>query len=147
MAAQKPASGRPWFVRYANPAVSDPITTVGSPFGVPFQPTNEPQELVMQADPLMFKEFPTQQAAAAWIASATGQKDLGFGAGPASAAREAVTSASPLGALFQKAIWIRAAEVLVGLVLIGIGLNAMLKGRPLSLVTSAAGLASRVVPA
>jgi len=56
----------------------------------------------------------------------------------------AVNSANPLGALFQAAIWIRVAEVAAGLILLGIGLNAMLKGRPLSAVTSAAGAAGKV---
>jgi hypothetical protein len=49
--------------------------------------------------------------------------------------------------LFDSHIWLRVAEVVVGLILIGIGLNSMLKGRPMTIVTSAAGLASKVVPA
>jgi len=55
-------------------------------------------------------------------------------------------SSSVLGPLFQSNIWLRVAEVLIGVVLIGIGLNAMLKGRPLAVVTSTAGLAGKVVP-
>jgi hypothetical protein len=49
--------------------------------------------------------------------------------------------------LFQAHIWLRVAEVVAGLVLIAIGLNSMLKGKPLSVVSSTAGLASKVVPA
>ena len=39
--------------------------------------------------------------------------------------------------------FLRAAEILAGLVLLGIGLNSMLKGKPLQLVTSAAGKAGK----
>lgn len=42
--------------------------------------------------------------------------------------------------------FVRIGEILAGLVLLGIGLNAMLKGRPLQVVTSTAGLAAKVVP-
>lgn len=42
--------------------------------------------------------------------------------------------------------FLRVGEILAGLVLIGIGLNSMLKGRPLNIVTSAAGLAAKAVP-
>jgi hypothetical protein len=49
--------------------------------------------------------------------------------------------------LFDSHIWLRVAEVVVGLILIGIGLNSMLKGKPLSIVTGAAGVVSKVVPA
>jgi hypothetical protein len=41
---------------------------------------------------------------------------------------------------------LRAAEVIAGLILLGIGLNAMLKGRPLAMVTGAAGGLAKVVP-
>lgn len=36
-------------------------------------------------------------------------------------------------------LWIRVAEVVVGVVLIAIGLNSMLKGKPMSIVTNTAG--------
>ena len=42
--------------------------------------------------------------------------------------------------------FVRIGEILAGLVLIGIGLNAMLRGRPLQVVTSTAGLAAKAVP-
>lgn len=51
-----------------------------------------------------------------------------------------------LGGLFQKNIWMRVGEVVVGLILLGIGLNAMLKGLPLQVVTTAAGHVGKVVP-
>ena len=49
--------------------------------------------------------------------------------------------------LFNKNIWLRVGEVVVGLILLGIGLNALLKGKPMTIVTKTAGLASKVVPA
>lgn len=58
-------------------------------------------------------------------------------------AEAAVSSASPIGGLFQASIWLRVAEVAIGVILIGIGLNAMLKGKPLEVVTSAAGKAGK----
>jgi hypothetical protein len=58
-------------------------------------------------------------------------------------AEAAVSSSSPIGGLFQASIWLRVAEVTIGVILIGIGLNAMLKGKPLSVVTSAAGKAGK----
>ena len=54
-------------------------------------------------------------------------------------AEAAVSSSSPIGGLFQASLWLRVAEVAMGLILIGIGLNALLKGKPLTVVTSAAG--------
>lgn len=58
-------------------------------------------------------------------------------------AEAAVSSGSPIGGLFQASIWLRVAEVAIGVILIGIGLNAMLKGKPLAVVTSAAGKAGK----
>lgn len=43
-------------------------------------------------------------------------------------------------------ILLRVGEVIVGAVLIGIGVNSMAKGKPFNLVTSAAGLAGKVIP-
>jgi len=54
-------------------------------------------------------------------------------------AEAAVSSASPIGGLFQASLWVRVAEVTIGVILIGIGLNAMLHGRPLTVVTGAVG--------
>ncbi len=44
-----------------------------------------------------------------------------------------------LSDLTSASLWIRVGEGIVGLILIGIGLNAMLKGKPFQIVTGAAG--------
>jgi hypothetical protein len=49
--------------------------------------------------------------------------------------------------LFQAHLWLRVAEVVAGLVLIAIGLNSMLKGKPMAVISSTAGLAAKAVPA
>ena len=41
---------------------------------------------------------------------------------------------------------VRLVEILAGLVLVGIGLNSMLKGKPLTVVTGPAGKLAKVVP-
>lgn len=41
---------------------------------------------------------------------------------------------------------LRIGEVIVGVVLIGIGINSMAKGKPFQIVTGAAGMASKVIP-
>lgn len=61
------------------------------------------------------------------------------GTTPQAAASDALKSANPLAGLFQKAIWLRVGEVVVGLILLGIGMNALLKGKPMTFVTGAAG--------
>ena len=61
--------------------------------------------------------------------------------------KNAISSLNPLGALFQRNIWVRVAEVVTGLILLGIGLNALMKGKPMSVVTKTAGLAAKAVPA
>ena len=94
--------------------------------------------------------FTSKASADAYVKSKGGTpvtSPLGAAGGQAAlnAGSAAVTAAAnPLAALFQAAIWIRVAEVAAGLILLGIGLNAMLKGRPLSAVTSAAGVAGKV---
>jgi hypothetical protein len=50
------------------------------------------------------------------------------------------------GWLSQGSLWMRIGEILVGLVLLGIGVNSLLKGAPLKVVTSTAGIAAKVVP-
>lgn len=47
------------------------------------------------------------------------------------------------GRLSQASTWIRVGEVVIGLILVGIGLNAMLKGKPFQVVTKAAGVAGK----
>jgi hypothetical protein len=46
--------------------------------------------------------------------------------------------------LFQSAIWKRVGEVIVGLILLGIGLNALIKSTPLAPVTKAAGAVGKL---
>jgi hypothetical protein len=81
-------------------------------------------------------------------ATPTGSAVQGLQNVPGSVAGAAASSISSsiLGPLFQSNIWLRVAEVLIGVVLIGIGLNAMLKGKPLQVVTNTAGMAAKVVP-
>lgn len=86
--------------------------------------------------------YPTRSAAQA-AADAQNAGQSGLAPAAAAAAKAAVSSASPIGGLFQGAIWLRVAEVAIGVILIGIGLNAMLKGKPLAIVTSAAGKAGK----
>lgn len=50
-----------------------------------------------------------------------------------------------LGRLKQGATWERAAEILIGGVLLAIGINALFKGRPLQVVTGAAGAVGKAV--
>jgi hypothetical protein len=47
------------------------------------------------------------------------------------------------GALSNANTWIRVGEAVAGLILLGIGLNSMLKGKPLQFVTRAAGVAGK----
>lgn len=84
------------------------------------------------------------------IAAGTTGASAELGALPGAAAKGAASAVSTLtnpaswiAALFQSAIWLRVAEAVAGLILLGIGLNAMLKGKPLSAVTSAAGVAGK----
>lgn len=43
-------------------------------------------------------------------------------------------------------LWLRVGEVVAGLILLGIGVNALFKGKPLQVVTKGAALAAKVVP-
>ena len=83
--------------------------------------------------------YPTKAQAQAYASSMTTvPQDV-------SAAGSSVVN-DALKPLFQSHIWLRVAEVVVGLVLLGIGLNALMKGKPLSAVTGAAGVVGKVVP-
>lgn len=73
-------------------------------------------------------------------AQETGQLGVGGAKGFANASKD-ILGGFNIGGWF-----LRIGEILVGLVLVGIGLNSMLKGKPLNVVTSAAGLAAKVVP-
>lgn len=77
-------------------------------------------------------------------------------AGPAGLAAEGGTAAlsgvgqdvvnDALKPLFQASIWKRMGEVSVGLILLAIGVNALFKNKPLSIVTSGAGALGKVAP-
>lgn len=82
-------------------------------------------------------------AGTAGAASLEGAIPQAAATGAENAVSTLASPASFLAALFQGAIWIRVAEAAAGLILLGIGLNAMLKGRPLAAVTSAAGKAGK----
>jgi hypothetical protein len=85
--------------------------------------------------------YPTQAAADSEAATLNGNAKKGVAgsleSGAAAAGGDVLNDA--LKPLFQASIWIRVAEVVAGLILLGIGLNAMLKGKPLSVVTGTAG--------
>jgi len=66
------------------------------------------------------------------------------GAAGVGAAESAATAVPDfLSRLTSANLWIRVGEVVAGLILLGIGLNAMLKGKPLQVVTGAAGVAGK----
>ncbi len=73
--------------------------------------------------------------------AAEGPTPFNRGAG----AVESTATAVPdfLSRLTSANLWIRVGEVVVGLILLGIGLNAMLKGKPLQVVTQTAGVAGK----
>lgn len=74
--------------------------------------------------------------------SAPGNVVGGVGQSPSQASSDIAGQAkvsSVLGLLSGGAIWVRVAEVLVGLALLGVGLNALLKGKPAALAGYAAG--------
>lgn len=43
-------------------------------------------------------------------------------------------------------LWLRVGEIVAGMILLGIGVNALFKGAPMKTVTKAAGVAAKVVP-
>ena len=58
-----------------------------------------------------------------------------------------IKNLDPFKGLNLSSWMLRIGEILVGLVLVGIGLNSMLKGKPLAVVTGAAGLAGKAAMA
>lgn len=89
--------------------------------------------------------FTTQAEAVAWQhqAQLAGSSPTGLAQ---TTAQQAINSLNPLGGLFQPNLWMRVGEVAVGLILLAIGVNAMFKGKPLQVVTRAAGVAGKAVP-
>lgn len=72
-------------------------------------------------------------------------QDLAGGTENVVGAAESSATAVPdfLSRLTSGNLWIRIGEVVAGLILLGIGLNAMLRNKPLQVVTSAAGVAGK----
>jgi hypothetical protein len=138
-------NGRPWFVAYNKYAVG--ALHVGTLF-VPFQPSNEAEELYLQSLPFVYREFPTELAAQAWLTSMAGKK--------AQALNHVIPSPASLGStlsgvnaigdffqrLTQKATWVRVGEVIAGGVILFIGVHALASGTP---VSSAAKAVSKPV--
>lgn len=88
--------------------------------------------------------FATKADAQAWQ---TGANTAGNSPGSAiGGAADAAANATGLGSvgdflsrLSNSNTWVRLGEVVIGLILVAIGLNSMLKGKPLQIVTGAAG--------
>jgi len=127
MAAQTPAAGDTWLVN----DVTGTIEHV----------TSGPEAVLLEGTG--WKAFPTQAAARAYAGESAAERVAGDAASPVTAAGDAIASASPIAGLFQSSLWLRVAEVAMGLILVGIGLNALLKGKPLQVVTGAAGVAGK----
>lgn len=90
--------------------------------------------------------------AAAATAQATGQAAVGGAIGAEKAAKT-ISSLNPLSGiasilsgLTSGNFWLRVGEVLAGLILLGIGVNALFHGKPMQIVTNAAGAVPKVVP-
>lgn len=54
--------------------------------------------------------------------------------------------AKVVSGLMSGNFWLRVGEVIAGLILLGIGVNALFKGKPLDAVTKVAGAVPKVVP-
>jgi len=120
------ANGRPWFVFYDPAAVG--VAHFGT-FMVPYQPSNEAEELTMQATPWLYREFPTRAAAQKWITSPEGKNirtEMGKTPGGAG---NAITGgigglsqiAGIIGRLGQRNLWLRVVKIIAGVALIIIG--------------------------
>lgn len=134
-------NGRPWFVFY-DPALSG-VAHVGG-FMVPFQPSNEAEELFLQSTPWNYKEFPSKAAATAWINSpagkkiiaengktpgGTGQNITGGISGTVGATENIASDLGKAGAWAgKKSNWIRVLKVGIGSVLVIAGLLHLTKG-------------------
>jgi hypothetical protein len=124
--APGPSNGRPWFVAY-NQYLSGDLH-FGTLF-VPFQPANEAEELLLQANPLEYRQFPTEAAAETWINSPAGRKAQGLdnpGKTIGSAVTGTLTGVNAIGGFFAKigdrSTWVRIIKVVVGAIMIIAGL-------------------------
>lgn len=84
--------------------------------------------------------FASKADAQAWQTSAnTAGNSPGSAIGGAADAAGLGGISGFLSRLASANTWVRVGEVVIGLILLGIGLNAMLKGKPMQVVTGAAG--------
>lgn len=84
-------------------------------------------------------------AAPSLITGVPGGTAVAKGAGALLGAVDAVPKF--LSMLTSGNLWLRVGEVIAGLILLGIGVNALFHGKPMGAVTGAAGHVARVVPA
>jgi len=158
MATVSQGSGKPyiWFVVPVMPGLWSQIWSFlrGGHGTYTIVKTIEGNPLYDQYEQQGFPQYPTYAAAVAGAKAITAQAKAnttppyipgGLTPGDAAATNVNVSLSDLLGPLFQAHIWVRAGEFLVGAVLVGIGLNAMLKGKPLQVITGAAGKAGKAV--
>lgn len=128
--ATAPVNGRPWFVFFDAATVG--IVHFGT-FMVPFQPSNEAEELTLQATPWNYRQFPTQAAAQAWINGPEGQRIkkaqhlLPTAGGPGNPLSSLTGVTQFLSNLTQRDFWVRVAKVIIGGAMVIVGL-AQLSG-------------------
>ena len=124
-------NGRPWFVFYDPAAVG--IAHFGT-FMVPFQPSNEFEELTLQSTPWNYREFPTKTAALAWVNSPEGKKiKSAMGKTPGGLGNNRIvdplTGLNAIGDFFNRLTdshtWVRVGEVVAGGMLLYLGLKAV----------------------
>ncbi len=143
MAAQAPVQGNP--ATYAQTlALAHAGTLTQAQFNYWMQ--NDTPVTSAEYDEIVSVLSHTGESKESWVQglqsdeSGTPTDPLQSGSAAADAGGAAADSVpNPFAALFQASIWLRVAEVVAGLILLGIGLNSMLKGKPLQVVTSAAG--------
>jgi hypothetical protein len=98
---------------------------------------SEPSPLASDGGP-----FYTQAAAESEAATLNGNAKKGVAGSLKSGA--AAAASDVLGKFNIGSWFVRIGEILAGLILVGIGLNAMLKGKPMSVVTGTAGAVGKV---
>lgn len=138
----------------AGPGAGYPQWTVNTTGWVVAEVVNTQEKALAIAStfPSRLVFFTSRQAAEAWArsrggtpvtapaAALGGQAALNAGAAAAGGAWNAATAVPRfLSMLTSGNLWLRIGEVAAGLILLGIGVNALFKGRPMSAVTGAAG--------
>jgi hypothetical protein len=136
------ANGRPWFIRY-NAAGTGLVGGVGS-LDVPFQPSNEAEQLFLEANPEDYVWFSTKAEAESWLASnPAGRLSQRISNDYNNAGN--LTGLNAIGNFFNKAgqsqLWIRVVEVGLGLLLIAVGVAKLTHAVPIA--TKIAGTAAK----